>query len=399
MNRWLNPHLALSRFKAIPLERGFMTSAGALSCTSTLSFKILAALFALFACLQSAEAASLKTQNVFLIMSDGLRWQEVFGGAEELLIDAKNGGVKNTNSLRREFWRESPEERRQALLPFFWTEIAKRGQLLGNQNQGSVVNIANDRKFSYPGYNEVLTGAADPRVDSNAKKLNANVTVFEWLHGRSGFQAKVALFATWDVFPYIFNIERSKLPIWPAWGPRFENPEIQVPEAVTALLRDTTQIWESVIFDSFLFHAALDHVKRKQPRLLFLGFGETDEWAHAGRYDHYLTAAHQVDAFIRRLWETVQAMPQYRDKTTFIITTDHGRGAGPSAWKDHGEKIAGAEGIWIAVIGPDTPPLGERTQASTATQSQIAATISALLGEDYRSDFPKAAAPIPDLLK
>jgi hypothetical protein len=340
-----------------------------------------------------------KTQNVFLIMSDGLRWQEVFGGAEELLMDAKNGGVKNTNALQREFWRETPEARREVLLPFFWTEIAKRGQLLGNQKKGSVVNITNDRKFSYPGYNEVLTGLADPRVDSNAKRLNANVTVFEWLHGRRGFRGKAAVFATWDVFPYIFNIERSRLPIWPAWNPRFESPDIQVPNSVAALMRDTTQIWEGVIFDSFLFHAALDHVKRKKPRLLFLGFGETDEWAHAGRYDHYLTAARQVDQFIRRLWETVQSMSQYRDKTTFLITADHGRGSGPSEWKDHGEKIAGAEGIWIAAIGPDTPALGERTHAAAATQSQIAATIAALLGEDYGSAFPKAAAPIADLVK
>ncbi|MBI2949536.1 MAG: alkaline phosphatase family protein [Verrucomicrobia bacterium] len=346
-----------------------------------------------------AKASETKTQNVFLIMSDGLRWQEVFGGAEELLLDTKNGGVKNTNSLYREFWRETPEARRQALLPFFWTEIAKRGQLLGNQKKGSVVNFTNGRKFSYPGYNEVLTGLADPRIDSNAKKLNPNVTVFEWLHGRSGFQGKAAVFATWDVFPYIFNIDRSKLPIWPAWEPRFESPEIQVPETVAALTRDTTQIWEGVIFDSFVFHAALDHLQRKQPRLLFLGFGETDEWAHAGRYDHYLTAAHQVDDFIRRLWETVQLMPQYRNKTTFIITADHGRGSGPSEWKDHGEKIAGAEGIWIATIGPDTSPLGERTNTAAATQSQIAAAISALLGEDYRAAFPRSAPPLEDLLK
>ena len=33
-----------------------------------------------------------KTQNVVLIVSDGLRWQEVFQGADPLLLDAKNGG-------------------------------------------------------------------------------------------------------------------------------------------------------------------------------------------------------------------------------------------------------------------------------------------------------------------
>ena len=139
-------------------------------------------------------------------------------------------------------------------------------------------------------------------------------------------------------------------------------------------------------------------VKRRQPRLAFLGFGETDEWAHAGRYDQYLTAARQVDDYIRRLWGTVQSIPKYRGKTTFIITTDHGRGTGPAEWKDHAARIVGAEGIWIAVLGPDTPPLGERTGSAPVTQSQIAATVAALLGEDFQSAFPHAAAPIAEIL-
>ena len=157
-------------------------------------------------------------------------------------------------------------------------------------------------------------------------------------------------------------------------------------------------MWEGVTYDSFLFHAATDYIKRKQPRLLFIGFGETDEWAHAGRYDHYLTAAHHVDDFLRRLWTMIQVMPTYRDKTTFIVTADHGRGTGPSDWKSHGEKVGGSEGDWIAVIGPDTPARGERTQTEGYTQSQIAATIAALLGHDYHAAFPKTGQPILDIL-
>jgi len=105
-----------------------------------------------------------------------------------------------------------------------------------------------------------------------------------------------------------------------------------------------------------------------------------------------------VDRFIRRLWETIQTIPQYRGKTTFIITADHGRGSGPSEWKDHGEKVVGAEGDWIAVIGPDTPALGERTDMPPYTESQIAAAIAALLGEDYRAAVRNAGAPITDIL-
>jgi len=163
-------------------------------------------------------------------------------------------------------------------------------------------------------------------------------------------------------------------------------------------MRDTTPMWEDLTYDSFLYHAAVDYVNRKHPRLVFLGFGETDEWAHAGRYDLYLTAAHHVDEFVRHLWNLTQSMSQYRGRTTFILTADHGRGTGPKGWKDHGEKVDGSEGDWLAVLGPYTPPMGERTKVQPITQSQIAATIAALLGEDFHSAFPRSGPAIAELM-
>jgi hypothetical protein len=80
---------------------------------------------------------------------------------------------------------------------------------------------------------------------------------------------------------------------------------------------------------------------------------------------------------------------------TFIITTDHGRGSTLKDWSNHDKNIKGAENIWIAVIGPDTPALGELANVPPVTQSQIAATLAALLGQDYRTAVPAAAPPLP----
>ena len=107
--------------------------------------------------------------------------------------------------------------------------------------------------------------------------------------------------------------------------------------------------------------------------MLFIGLGETDEWGHGRRYDLYLDAAHNSDRYPRRPLETLQAMPEYKDKTALVITTDHGRGATRADWTDHGENVPLAEFVWIAVLGPDTPALGVRANVET-TQSQIAAT-------------------------
>jgi hypothetical protein len=361
----------------------------------------LTALGAVWFCLTAlcfGAESTRKTRNVFLIVSDGLRWQEVFTGAEAALMTTESGGVKATNALRKEFWRETPEARREALMPFFWTEIARHGQLFGNQTKGNVVKVTNGKNFSYPGYNEMLTGAGDPRIDSNDKKPNPNVTVFEWLNAKASLRGHVAALGTWDVFPYIFNVQRSHIPIWPGAELAFEKERIQSPAAVVEFMRDTTALWENVTYDSFLIHTATDYVKQKQPRLMFVGFGETDEWAHAGRYDYYLTAANHVDRFVRRLWELTQSHPQYRGTTTFVITADHGRGTGLEDWKSHSEKIARSESDWIAVIGPDTPALGERTGSEPHTISQVAATIAALLGEDYVAAFPGKGAPIRDVI-
>ena len=104
------------------------------------------------------------------------------------------------------------------------------------------------------------------------------------------------------------------------------------------------------------------------------------------------------DHYVEQLWNTLQRLPEYRDHTTFIITTDHGRGSGPVEWKEHGVEEKGSENIWIAVIGPDTAPLGERHDTAEVHQAQIAATMAALLGKDYNAAMPVAAPPITEVL-
>lgn len=356
---------------------------------STLRVALLAAVL-----LVPADAhAALKTRNVFLITTDGLRWEEVFAGADqELLSDAKLTG--NPERMAQLFWKPTPEERRKTLLPFFWSEIAKHGQLYGNQLKGSEARVTNGKNFSYPGYNEFLTGSADPRIVSNAAKPNPNTNVFEWLNTRPKFQGKVAAVVNWNVIPWILNTPRSRIPTWSGYAPPPGAPAFVAPEILEDVVQDMTPIFSSLILDAFTHHVALDRVAKHRPRAFYLAFGETDEWAHEGKYDRYLIAARRVDRFIHDLWEHCQALPQYRDRTTFVITTDHGRGSGAEGWKTHGEKIAGSENTWVAILGPDTPPLGERENCVPVASSQIAATVAALLGEDFRLCNPRAAMPI-----
>src|SRR5579883_1140638 len=121
---------------------------------------------------QRLGSPRLKTRNVLLVTTDGLRWQEVFGGADRALLNREKGGVVDLLALSTAFNRDTPEERREALMPFFWRTIARQGQVFGNAEAGETVKVTNGRNFSYPGYNELFTGWADPRIDSNNKVAN-----------------------------------------------------------------------------------------------------------------------------------------------------------------------------------------------------------------------------------
>ncbi len=341
----------------------------------------------------------LRTRNVVLIATDGLRWQEVFSGADPTLLNEAQGGIwEKEETLRREFWRAEPQERRRALLPFLWGTVAVRGQIFGNQALGSVARVTNGLAFSYPGYNEMLTGHADARIDSNEFGPNPNISVFEWLNTLPELQGTVSVYATWAAFKDIFNVSRSHLSLQVGWDLPYHGTLSARQQLMNRLYESTTPLDPEDVYDAFLQVPLLDSFDTHQPRVLFVGYGETDDWAHAGRYDLVLHSARAFDGFVHELWERLQAMPAYRDSTTFIITTDHGRGSGPVEWKEHGAEQKGSENIWIAVLGPDTPALGERRHVAEVHQAQIAATVGAFLGKDYRQAVPAAAPPISEVL-
>lgn len=361
--------------------------------------KLLPFLLFVFSSLTCTAQSKPKTENVFLITLDGFRWQELYHGADSMLV-ANKEYVQDTIGLKTQFWRRSPEQRREVLMPFFWKVVAANGQLYGNRKFGNKVNCSNHMWFSYPGYSEILCGYPDDeRIHSNDKIENPNVTVLEYLNGRPAFRGKVAAFGSWDVFPYIINEKRSGIPVnagyETATGPLSEREGL-----LNELIFQIPAEWNSVRYDAFTFHYALEYAKRNLPRVMYISFGETDDFAHEGRYDAYLKSARQTDGFIEQLWEWTQTQPQYRDKTTLLITTDHGRGTvPPETWRSHGTKVDGSDQIWVAVMGPDTPASGEIQSPGQFYQNQIARTVALFLQQDYTGREIEVGKPISSMIK
>lgn len=355
---------------------------------------ILAAAALLAAALSAAPAQAADDRRLVLVTLDGLNWSEVFHGADPERA-ANKAFVTEAAGIKADFL-DKPD-RARALMPFLHEVVAKQGVLIGDRDHGSCAAVANQMWFSYPGYNEILTGKPDPAIRSNEHGPNANVTFLEWLNRQPGFRGRVQALGSWSVFRDIVNAPRSGVPVNAGWDGA---PARSAAEAAIARLEaGAPRLWPTVRLDTFTHAYALETLRRDKPRVLYVAYGETDDFAHDGHYDQTLWAARRTDAFLAELWSALQADRAYAGKTSLIVTTDHGRGSGPSAeaWKHHGKPVfPGSDAVWIAAIGPDVVP-GRQPQGC-ASSSQIAATGLAALGLDWRAFDPAIGAPL-DILE
>ncbi len=330
-----------------------------------------------------------KTKNLFIVTIDGIRWQEVFKGGDPNIINNKKY-TSDIDLAKLMYLDSSADLNRKKLLPFFWNVLERQGQLYGNRLYRNKVNVSNPYKFSYPGYNEILTGYPDMYVNSNNKINNLNTNVLDYLNSFNEFRNKIAVFASWNIFSYILNKDRSDLSINSGYDSVEENDDfnLHIFNKVQNLVSDK----KDTRLDILTFVAASEYIKLNNPKIVYIGFGECDEDAHHGDYDKYLQHLNDADRMIQELWYFIQSTPEYKDKTTLIITTDHGRGKKNNKWTDHDAFIKGSGDAWLAIIGPDTKQLGEIQMPQQLYQKQIASTIAAFLGYNFTANHPVASS-------
>lgn len=303
---------------------------------------------------------------VILVTIDGYRWQELFRGADPALVG---------DERYRARYIDVPD-RARALTPFLFS-FAQEGALIGNRDQGSCARVANEYWFSYPGYAEMLAGRPNPRVRYNAAVPNDDVTVLERLQ-QSGLSVRV--FAEWETMRAILNEARSGLSITtPADYDAPHDPQIMPPALVSAA---------------------------DPPRVLYVALGDTDNRAHEGKYEEYLAAASEADAFIAEIWRRYQANPSTAGRTTLIVTADHGRGASENdGWTGHGSgrwrgiivpglRHEGSEALFVGVRGPNVVAAPHYNAENCATLGQVAATLLRSLGDLDAEAQPDMAPPL-----
>lgn len=345
--------------------------------------------------------ADLRTRNVILVTLDGLRIQDFFRGmdADIAAYQEQHDEYAEIAEMREQFWRDTPEQRRAALMPFFWQQLAPMGVVFGNKDKGSNVQVRNAVRWSSPGYAEIMTGQPQAEVVDNTLVRYPHPTVMEYVQSALHLDhARVAEIGSWDGFSTAAASSADRFVM--VGAQELIPPDLSTPELdlLGQLRREVMELWEEGSNDALTYRMAEGYLRMQQPRLLWIALSQSDDWAHAGRYDRLLAYMHLADDFLRRLWGTLQSLDAYRDKTTLIITTDHGRGLTPADWLEHDASVPGSEDIWLAVIGPDTPHRGEVAPSATFHQSDIAATLLQFFGLDYRDFNVAAGPPIPGTL-
>lgn len=345
---------------------------------------------------QENEFADVRqTENLIIVTLDGYRWREVFEGADRKIL-FHDKFVKD-KSVSTRFWDDNLKERREKLMPFLWNVVAKQGQLYGNVKRGNKIRCTNSNLYSYSGYSEMFVGFVDRRIKNNTPIQNPNFTVLEHVNKHEDYMNSVAVFSTWNVMPYIFRETESGLYVNSGSDKSQADNRSPYEEQLDRLTVENPNP-EGDRYDVYTFGYAFEYLKRKQPRVMFISFDETDEYGHAQRYDSYLKSAHRADSLIAEMWNWIQNDPKYRDKTTLMITTDHGRGTSPAGFQRHAILFRGSAQIWLAVIGPDTPATGEMKDRVRYGQNQIAKTIAEFLQVPYRNVKPVGHA-IPTVIR
>ena len=216
--------------------------------------------------------------RLVIITIDGLRWQEVFSGAEESLL-SNTKEVRNVEQTRRLYWRHTPVDRRMALMPFVWNTVAKQGMLIGNRNLGSVMQVANKTNISFPGYSEMMTGIVDEDIKGNDPIPNPHLNVLEVANQDLRYKGSVVMYGSWKSTRYAIHNEEAHIPASVSYEKNIAKTQTPVLKMVDRMMEGMPHYWGSEHFDAFTYAYAIETLKADHPKVMWISFGDCDEWA------------------------------------------------------------------------------------------------------------------------
>lgn len=329
--------------------------------------------------------AAAQTRAVILVTLDGVRWQEVFQGTDA--EQAKEAGMAEGEILKA-----------RALMPTFHDRFMVDGVVLGAPGPGQPL-YTSPAAMSLPGYMELLSGHKEELCVSNRCPATRVPTLLDEARKQGKF-ADVAAISSWEKIERAATYDPTSFPMSYGRGYGITRDKIGVDAESKALLksskrRDPFPGYEDYRPDWLTASLALRYLQAKQPRLMFIGLGDADEYGHRGDYRSYQNAIRQSDVFLGQLLALLEQLGDYGAGATVIVTTDHGRGA--QAFENHGPSYPESRRIWMGAIGGSTPKRGPVQLPAEHRLADVAPTIRVMLNMPA-DRHEQAGVVIPELL-
>ena len=273
------------------------------------------------------QVSAYKTEHVFIVVMDGVRYSETFGDPTRKLIPRLDRDLRPQGTL--------------------FTRYFNRGVTITRQGHSTLISGT---------WQTVPNGG--PRL--------TRPTLFEYYRDEKRAPPQKC----WSVFskgPYSFDPYSSH----PAYGSRFAGRHAHGGRQGDGLTENAPE------GDAAVVNRVIEVMKTDQPDIVFINFGYTDHSAHVAKdISEYHAAIKNCDEQMWRLWNAIQSDPHYRDTTTVFFTNDHGRHT--NDFRSHGDHCEGCEHIMLLVLGPDVRK--GAVVEKEALQIDVATTTAELIG-------------------
>ncbi len=318
--------------------------------------------------------------QVVVVALDGARFREIFAGVDpELAGGARAPGIGLESS--------------EQLMPNLHRLMSVEGAALGAPEHGPPISASGPDFVSLPGYAEIFTGRRTTGCGNNACQGTSPLSVADQLGEPANGAWKSAVVTSWpDIAKVAAKSPRVAVSAGKHAGAtrwRFDRTD-----AVSTALRraEAEPPWPGTgdfRRDRYTADLALAYLRAEQPNFLFVGLGETDEFAHQGNYTGYLEALREADRYVGELAATLAARARAGVRTALFVTADHGRAA---TFRDHGQPYPESARVWLVASGSAIEARGLVAAQAPRHLADIAPTLRALFGlpadRDQSAGFP-----------
>jgi hypothetical protein len=302
---------------------------------------------------------------VILVVLDGVRWQEIFGGVDPVLAAKHHTG---------------PVVGARDLLPSLYAALDARGAAVGAPGYG-IITASGPNFVSMPGYTEIFGGRPPDACQDNECAGASVPTIVDALRDRSPREADVAVIASWAPIARAATRSPSRI-VLSVGRESVQGAPFRNDDALRAIVEQGAHAnprpgHDSFRPDRYTAELALRYLEAQRPAFLFVGLGEPDEYAHEDDYRGYLSSLRAADDFFGRLFAVLDRMGERGRRSLVLVTADHGRGRD---YRDHGAWMPESARVWLMAFGGPVRARGFVQAPFARRLSDVAPTIRQVVG-------------------